>query len=193
MKSVRPSCKGKVRFLCSSPKLLSQLTGAPRRDDASSWGLQNPKSSKVSENTNSEQDICIPSIYVKAVTLDLNLSIHKNIFSTHCAGRTPRGRLARMPCLCESLPSPGRPGLAGRIGTWTPAPLPGGGGGWTSRAQRRGGASGPPLWPIQFVYDHVFSFLGDLGTREFGKNKQKKFQQYHLFLHHHNISNRSGS
>ncbi len=59
-----PSCKGKVRFLCSSPKLISQLLGAPSCNDASSRGLQNPKSSKASGDTNSEE----------VVTLDLNLS-----------------------------------------------------------------------------------------------------------------------
>ncbi len=52
-----PSCKGKIRFLCSSPKLISKLTGAPSRDDASSRGLQNPKSSIASRDTNSEEDI----------------------------------------------------------------------------------------------------------------------------------------
>ena len=61
-----PSCKGKVWFLCSSPKLISQLTGAPSCDNASSRGLQNPKSSKASGDTNSEEDICIPAIYVKS-------------------------------------------------------------------------------------------------------------------------------
>ena len=60
-----PSCKGKVRFLCSSSKLISQPTGAPSRDDASSHGLQNPKSRKAPGDTNSEQDIRIPAIYVK--------------------------------------------------------------------------------------------------------------------------------
>ena len=73
-----PSCKGKVRFICSSPKLISQPSGVASRDDTSSHGLQNPKSSKVSRDTNSEQDICIPAIYVKVVTLDLNLSIQTN-------------------------------------------------------------------------------------------------------------------
>ncbi len=72
-----PNCKGKVWFLCSSPKLISLPTGAPSHNDVSSCGLQNPKSSKASGDTNSEEDICIPAIYVKScdVTLDLNLSI----------------------------------------------------------------------------------------------------------------------
>ncbi len=61
-----PSCKGKVWFLCSSPKLISQLTGAPSRDDVLSCGLQYPKSSKASGKTNSEEDICIPANYVKS-------------------------------------------------------------------------------------------------------------------------------
>ena len=56
--------------------LISQL--APSRNDASSCGPQNPKSSKVSDDTNSEEDICIPAIYVKVVTLDLNLLIQTN-------------------------------------------------------------------------------------------------------------------
>ncbi len=68
-----PSCKGKVRFLCSCPKLTSQLKRAPNRNDASNGGPQNLKSSKVSGGANSEQDICIPVIYVKVATLDLNL------------------------------------------------------------------------------------------------------------------------
>ncbi len=58
-----PSCKGKVRFLCLSPKLISQLAGAPSRNDVSSHGLQNPK---ASGDTNSEEDLCIPAIYVKS-------------------------------------------------------------------------------------------------------------------------------
>ncbi len=32
-----PSCKGKVWFLCSSPKLISHLTGAPSRNDIKPW------------------------------------------------------------------------------------------------------------------------------------------------------------
>ncbi len=56
--------------------LISQL--APSRNDASSCGPQNPKSSKVSDDTNSEEDICIPAIYVKVVTLDLNLLMQTN-------------------------------------------------------------------------------------------------------------------
>ncbi len=56
--------------------LISQLTGAPSHNDVSSRRLQNPKSSKVSGDTNSEEDICIPAIYVKSCDLDLNLSIH---------------------------------------------------------------------------------------------------------------------
>ena len=75
MKSVQA---GKARFLCSSPKLISQLTGAPSCDNVSSRGLHNPKSSKVSGDTISEQDICIPAIHVKVMTLDLNLSIQTN-------------------------------------------------------------------------------------------------------------------
>ncbi len=61
-----PCCKGKVQFLYSSTKLISQLTGAPSRDDVSSCGLQNPKSG----DTNSEQYTCISAIYVKVVTLE---------------------------------------------------------------------------------------------------------------------------
>ncbi len=63
------------------PMLIFQAhlpTGAPSRDNASSRGMQNPKSSKASGNTNSEQDICIPAINVNVVTLDLNLSIQTN-------------------------------------------------------------------------------------------------------------------
>ncbi len=66
----------------SSPK--SQLTGAPSNGNASGCWLQNLKSSKASGDTNSEQDICIPAIYVKVVTLDLNLLIQTNkLFSSH--------------------------------------------------------------------------------------------------------------
>ena len=54
--------------------LLSQLTGAPSRNNVPSSGLQNPKPSKASGDTNSGQDICILAIYEKVVTLDLNLS-----------------------------------------------------------------------------------------------------------------------
>ena len=79
-----PSCKDRVRFLCSSPKLISLLTGAPSRDDVSSHGLQNPKSSKASGDTNSEKDICIPAIYDPIVTLDLNPSIQTNKKTNSC-------------------------------------------------------------------------------------------------------------
>ena len=61
-----PSCKGKVPFLCLSPRLISQLTGVPSRNDVSSNGLQNSKSTKASGDTNSEEDLCIPAIYVKS-------------------------------------------------------------------------------------------------------------------------------
>ena len=47
--------------------LPTTVTGAAGRDDV--CGLQNPKSSKVSGDTNSEQDICIPAIFVTVVTL----------------------------------------------------------------------------------------------------------------------------
>ena len=49
------------------------VSGAQSRDNV--CGPQNPKSSKVSGDTNSEQDICIPAIFVKVVTLGLSLSI----------------------------------------------------------------------------------------------------------------------
>ena len=71
-----PISKGKVRFLWPSPKLISQLTGAPSRNDVSCHGLQNPKSSMESGDTNFAQDICIPAIFV--VTLDLHLSVQTN-------------------------------------------------------------------------------------------------------------------
>ena len=32
-----PSCKGRVRFLCSSPKLISQITGAPLQQCVKTW------------------------------------------------------------------------------------------------------------------------------------------------------------
>ncbi len=75
-----PSCKCRVRFLCSSPKLISQLTGAPSCNNVSSCGPQNPKSSKASGVTNSEEDIC----RWKVVTLDLNLSIQTNNALVFC-------------------------------------------------------------------------------------------------------------
>ena len=55
--------------------MISQLSGAPSCDDASGRGKQKSKSSKASEDTNSEQDICITAIYVNVVTLDLNPSM----------------------------------------------------------------------------------------------------------------------
>ncbi len=56
--------------------MLSQL--APSHNDALSCGPQNPKSSKVSGDTNPEQDNFIPAIYVKVVTFDLNLLTQTN-------------------------------------------------------------------------------------------------------------------
>ncbi len=79
MKSVQAAKarSGSYAHLPSSPPK-SQLTGATICDDVSSRGLQNPKSSKASGDTNAKEDICIPAIYDKVVTLDLNLSIQTN-------------------------------------------------------------------------------------------------------------------
>ena len=81
-----PSCKGKVWFLSLSPMLISQLTGALSRNAVSR--PQNSKSSKASGDTNSEQDICIPAISEKVVTLEPvnpNKHTNSNLFQSHFA------------------------------------------------------------------------------------------------------------
>ena len=62
--------------------LPTTVAGAPGRDDV--CGPQNPKSSKVSGDTNSEQDICIPAIFVTVVTLGLSLSMQTNKYKLEC-------------------------------------------------------------------------------------------------------------
>ncbi len=73
MKSVQAA---KVRFICSSPRPISQLAGAPS-DTMCQAVAAEFKSSKVSGDTNSAQDICIPAIYVKVVILDLIKPVKK--------------------------------------------------------------------------------------------------------------------
>ena len=109
-----PSCKGRVRFLWSSPKLVSQLRSAPSRYDASNRVPQNPKSSKAPGDTNSAQDICIPAIYAKVVTLDLNLSIqNKQTNQSKChtltglSGSFGSISLSRSRVSCRRAPKPG--------------------------------------------------------------------------------------
>ena len=75
-----PSCKCKVQFLCTSSKLISQLAGAPSRNNVLRPALNGriPSQARSLGDTNSEQDICIPAIYVKVVTFHLNLAIQTN-------------------------------------------------------------------------------------------------------------------
>ena len=70
-------CKKAIKSVQAAKARSGSYAHLPSRDNVSRCGLQNPKSSKASGDTNSVQDICIPAIYVQVVTLDLKLSIQK--------------------------------------------------------------------------------------------------------------------
>ncbi len=78
-----PSCNCKVPFLCSSPKPISQLIGAPSHDCVSSHRLQNPKpiARRQEIQTLHKTFASQQAVYAKVVTLvNTNKQTNKTIF-----------------------------------------------------------------------------------------------------------------